>query len=301
MRALVTGWFSFPGMGATAGDLLARDVVCDWLDRAGYPYDVANSSVFGGQDWRSIDPLSYSDLVFVCGPLGNGGPIPELLERFAHCRKVGIDLTMLHELKEWNPFDVLWERDSNAMSRPDIAFLAEAPRVPVVGIVLVRRQKEYAGGAHMEAGETIFRIMNSRDMAAIHIDTCLDPNRTGLRTAAEVEATIARMDVVLTTRLHGLVLALKNEVPVLAIDPIAGGAKVSRQAEVLGWPLVYKVGETSDAELAEAFERCLTDGAALARECRDRAQKYLQSVREEFSSHFRHQAVAARTGEELHT
>ena len=52
--------------------------------------------------------------------------------------------------------------------------------------------------------------------------------RRELRTAEEVESLIARMDVVLTTRLHGLVLALKHGVPVVAIDPIAGGAKLRR-------------------------------------------------------------------------
>jgi exopolysaccharide biosynthesis predicted pyruvyltransferase EpsI len=66
-------------------------------------------------------------------------------------------------------------------------------------------------------------------MAVIAIDTRLDENRTGLRTAGEVESLIARMDVVLTTRLHGMVLALKNGVPAIAIDSVAGGAKVRRQ------------------------------------------------------------------------
>lgn len=32
---------------------------------------------------------------------------------------------------------------------------------------------------------------------------------------------LRRLDVVVTTRLHGLVLALKNGVPALAVDPVA--------------------------------------------------------------------------------
>src|SRR5436305_1693050 len=35
VKALVTGWFSFEQMGASAGDLLARDVACKWLRDAG--------------------------------------------------------------------------------------------------------------------------------------------------------------------------------------------------------------------------------------------------------------------------
>ena len=49
---------------------------------------------------------------------------------------------------------------------------------------------------------------------------------------------IGRADVVVTTRLHGLVLALKQGVPALAVDPVAGGAKVAAQAAVWGWPVL---------------------------------------------------------------
>src|SRR5439155_23727038 len=38
LKILVAGWFSFDDMGATAGDLLARGVVEDWLREAGYGY-----------------------------------------------------------------------------------------------------------------------------------------------------------------------------------------------------------------------------------------------------------------------
>lgn len=297
MKALVCGWFTFPGMGATAGDLLARDVVCEWLERAGCPYDVANSEAFGGADWRSIDPDRYVAVVFVCGPFGNGGVIPEFLERFAHCRRVGIDLTMLHELDEWNPFDVLWERDSDRLSRPDLVFLAPAERVPVVGVVLVRRQKEYAEGAHAEADEMIQHLISSRAATAVSIDTCLDPNQTGLRSAKEVESLIAKMDIIVTTRLHGLVLALRNEVPVVALDPIRGGAKVSRQAKTIGWPLVFQLAETTDKQLVAAFDHCQTvEARVLARECRAHAQRALAKVREEFIEEFKRNPARSREG-----
>ena len=75
MKTLVAGWFSFEQMGASAGDLLARDVVCQWLREAKVAYDVALAPPFaGGVDWRAVDPASYDNLVFVCGPFGNGEP-----------------------------------------------------------------------------------------------------------------------------------------------------------------------------------------------------------------------------------
>ena len=91
MKTLVAGWFSFSGMGATAGDLMARDVVCDWLDEADVAYDVALDPPFtsgpggaAGVDWRAADPRHYARVVFVCGPFGNGPPAAEFLAHFAH-------------------------------------------------------------------------------------------------------------------------------------------------------------------------------------------------------------------------
>src|SRR5215471_11964656 len=86
-KILVAGWFSFKEMGASAGDLMARDVVCEWLSAAGRDHDVALAQPFiGGVDWTKIDPQQYSTVVFVCGPFGNGWPVTDLLQRFSLCR-----------------------------------------------------------------------------------------------------------------------------------------------------------------------------------------------------------------------
>ena len=288
MRTLVAGWFSFQGMGATAGDLMARDLACDWLAEAGHAYDVAVVPPFatpGGVDWRAADPREYSHVLFVCGPFGNGPPVDEFLTHFRGRTMVGLDLTMLQALDEWNPFDVLFERDSSRACHPDLAFAAPAPRVPVVGVVLVHPQKEYKKtGLHAVANAAIHRLLNARPCARVHIDTCLDPwNLYGLRSAAEIEATIAACDVVVTTRLHGTVLAIKNGVPALAIDPVAGGAKLARQARVIEWPVVFTADAIDDAKLAEAFDFCLSDPArAAARQAAARARADLDAVRSQF-------------------
>jgi hypothetical protein len=285
MKTLVAGWFSFKNMKVTAGDLMARDLAGEWLERAGHAYDVALDLPFvGGVDWHSVDPKTYSHVVFVCGPFGNGQMMTEFLERFTDCRLIGLDLSMLEPTNEWNPFDVLIERDSSACSRPDITFLSRQAHVPVVGIILAHVQNEYPGKAkHQVANDAINRLIASREMVAVPIDTCLDPNTTNLRTAAEVDSLIARMDFVVTTRLHGTVLALKNGVPAIAIDAISGGAKVLRQAQTIGWPLVFPVDDLTDDALHKAFDYCQTEEArAKARECRDRAIKVVEEIRNKF-------------------
>jgi Polysaccharide pyruvyl transferase len=284
VKVLVAGWFSFEQMGASAGDLLACELVERWLAEAGRAYEVAYAAPFaGGVDWRRVEPDAYSDIVFVCGPFGNGDPVTEFLERFRGRRMIGVNLTMLESLETWNPFDVLFERDSSRCARPDVVFAAGSPRAPVVGRVLIDAQPEYGErDLHAQADRAIEALLLGRDVAVVPIDTRLDENTTGLRTPAQVEALIARTDVVVTTRLHGLVLALKNGVPALAIDTVAGGAKVRRQGEALGWPVLAAEGLSAES-LEAAFDACLTDETReRARACAEAAAAELAEVHDSF-------------------
>jgi hypothetical protein len=282
-RALIAGWFSFEHMGATAGDLAARDLTCSWLTAAGVEVDVANATPFpGGVDWTQVDPARYSHLVFVCGPAGNGWPLTELLDRFAGCRQVGLNLSMLEALEVWNPFSVLIERDSSRTANPDITFSWISPKVPVVGVVFVHEQSEYADPRHAEAEAAVERVLAGRDLAAVPIDTRLDVPGNPLRSSAAVESVIRRTDAVVTTRLHGLVTALKHGVPAVASDPNAGGAKIIRQAQTNGWKAAFTVDELDDRVLEEALDFCLSaEGRSEAVACAERARARVAEVRSE--------------------
>ncbi len=284
VRSLVVGWFSFEEMGATAGDVIAGDLACEWLEAAGHEVEVAYAGPFeGGVDWRTADPERYDYVVFVCGPFGNGPPVTEFLEHFAGRPLIGLNLTVLDPLDQWNPFHLLVERDSSATARPDMTFLAPPPRAPVVGLVLRTAGSEYGDrNKHERAHAAARRLTELREMAVVPIDTRLDRNSTGLRTPGEVEALIARMDVIISTRLHGLVLGLKNGVPVVAIDSIEGQGKVTRQAETLGWPVRLTLDELDDETLVKAFDFCLGDEARdEARACRERAVRLLEEARDD--------------------
>jgi hypothetical protein len=88
--------------------------------------------------------------------------------------------------------------------------------------------------------------------------------------------------------MHGLVLALKAGVPAVGVDPVAGGGKVSRQAEALGWPGVARVGETSPQELARLLEWCLaTEARTMAAGIAGRAAPALDDIRDRFVALFR--------------
>ncbi|HVQ41736.1 MAG TPA: polysaccharide deacetylase family protein, partial [Vicinamibacterales bacterium] len=191
-RALVAGWFSYEKSDSTAGDLLASDLVCEWLTEAGLAVDVAVAPPFsGGVDLANADPAKYSHAVFVCGPFMPNTHERAFAERFKSCKLVGVNLSLPIPLADWNPFDVLFERDSDRIFRPDITFAASEARVPVIGVCLV---ESYDGARTAVANQAIERLLARRHATVVPVDTRLDENLTGLRTKAEVESLLARMD-----------------------------------------------------------------------------------------------------------
>jgi len=191
----------------------------------------------------------------VCGPFGRRPLLEELVERFR-----------------------------------GLSFAAPLqPALPVTAVLLAQPQDEYGDGLHGAAAEAIARLPDLRPTALFHTDTDLiDADR--IRGAAEVTSLIARADAVVTTRLHGMVLSLRQGVPAVAIDAIPGGAKVTRQAAALGWPAALRADELSDEALGEAWDFCLTDEAReRARECTERARRELGELERSFVG-----ALAAR-------
>jgi len=280
-RALVTGHFT------TVGDLEVLAQVEDELIRLGQPFAVTpfNQRLLSmNPGWvaaSSLEPTGFSHLIVVCGPFiaRYMAQYRQVLEPFRHCTWIGVNLTMTAPLAEYDPFDRLIERDSDRAGRPDLSFLTEVPRLPVVGLCLARPQAEYGERQrHDEAATRLRRLLAEAGVAVVELDTVVprEKNRVGIGTPAEFESICARLDAVVTTRLHGTVLSLKCGVPVLAVDAIAGGGKVTQQAHVIGWDEVHRIDEASDAELAEALRRCLEPAARdTARGCADRARGLL--------------------------
>lgn len=284
-RALLAGAFSFDARHNTAGDVLACEVAEIWLERAGLEHDVAVAGKYGpGVDWEAVDPRRYSHVIWVAGPVWDGRKQRELRERFQDSRLVALDVTLLDELGDWNPYDAVVERDSARLARPDISFLSSELSAPVVGLCLIERQPRYGErGRHDAVVAACRRLIESRPMAVVEIDTVLKPTKPGRRSAAEVEALLARMDVVVTNRLHGLALSLKHGVPVLALDSVEDGAKVSRQAEAVGWPVVLRPDALDDDAVARAFEYCLGEEArATASQARERGMAGAAAIEAEF-------------------
>lgn len=283
-RALILGFLS------TVGDIEVLEQVQQELSEIGLPYDVApykwriRAADPSWLDARRVDPGAYSHLIVVCGPFSRKlfHEERDIFCRFAHCVWIGVNLSMIDPLEEFNPFDALLERDSTRTAKPDLSLRHRVDRVPVVGICLAGTQPEYGPRQLHDMAEAKIRALLARgNVAVLELDTKFPASRNAQRiaNAAQFESLCARVDVLVTTRLHGMVLALKNGVPVVAVDAISGGDKVTQQAKVMGWDEVFAVETVSDAELDAALMRCLSAGARTnALECANTARGLLSDV-----------------------
>ncbi|WBU56037.1 polysaccharide pyruvyl transferase family protein [Paracoccus sediminicola] len=265
-HALLVGHFS------TVGDVEVLHQIQRKLEAMGISYDVSpytDARLAVDESWldkHTLDPQRYTHLIVICGPFTPEMAIQHdaIFGRFQHCVHIGVNLTMVANTAQFNPFEVLLERDSDRIVRADLSFREDTKRVPVVGLCLASAQREYGDRRRGDlAAEKLRRLIASSGAAFIEMDTSVpaETNRFGLSSGAEFEAICSRLDVMLTTRLHGMVLALKNAVPVIAIDPVAGGDKVTRQARILGWPEVFAADQISAEELSDALSRCLSPEA----------------------------------------
>jgi hypothetical protein len=125
--------------------------------------------------------------------------------------------------------------------------------LPVTGVFLTSGQGEYGRRRrHDLVTATLTAWLNTKACAPVPLDTRLDSSDWRLCSSPEMLTTlISRLDVVVTMRLHGLVLGLRAGVPVLAIDPVAGGGKVTAQAAAWNWPAVLTAEQIADQSLLD--------------------------------------------------
>lgn len=282
-RVLVTGWSSVLHGEATAGDVLAMRTVERSLRTSGIRHDTAWSRVMcppGGLALDDADPREYSHLVFVCGP-ATGEAVLDLHERFAHCTRIAVGVSVL------DPGDpavagfhrVIPRDHPDTEPRPDLAAVApqrDTPAMPVLGVLLTGGQREYGARRRHEAVTDAVRPwLDGLDAGLLDLDTRLDPRDWRLASSPEqFHAVLTRLDAVVSMRMHGLVLGLKAAVPVVALDPVAGGGKVTAQARALDWPAVLGAEDLTPEALDRSLAWCLSaEGRARARDVGERMDR----------------------------
>ncbi len=270
MRALVVGWSSVLHGEATAGDVLSMQAVAGALAAHRIEHELAWSAVMcppGGLRLDDADPSRYTHLLWVCGPLTGAAPAA-LHARFAHCRRIAVGVSLVDaNAATVTGFHHVIARDGpDTTPQRDLAARVPQPGVPVIGVYLTEGQAEY--GERRRHGEVSARVQECLaqwDIAGIELGTRLNPRDWRMpSTSAQVESLLRRVDVVVTMRLHGLVLALKNGIPAVALDPVARGGKVSAQARAWAWPAVVGEERIDDGELRRQLRWCLSPAGRAA-------------------------------------
>jgi hypothetical protein len=283
-RILVTWFGSIAGHG-TIGDLFAVQSVVARLVERGFDVSHASATSSAGLAAPNLaiagaDPDAFDVAVFVCGPILKGHPVlHEVLDRFAACRRIGVSVSLMPPTASNHilPFDLVLAREGATAAYEDVAILAPVSPPPLapagrqaplrLGLTLRGRQAEYGADRclHNEvadlAARVVARLEAGRRVEVVEIEHHLV--RAGRR-PEEIEQAYAGCDLVVTSRFHGGVLALRNNVPFIAIDQIAGGAKVSALLGDRGWPHVYRADSIDSAHLCDVAANLTTEPPSAA-------------------------------------
>ncbi len=265
-RAIVLGHFS------TFGDLICLDLVENKLHDAGIIFDVfafdtdARESIGNIKEWENVIPEDYKILIVCCGPYDKAMFDKKgiLLSKFAHCKRISFNTSMIEPIESWSPFQFLIERDSNNNRRVESSFLYDFNHeVSYVTTCFVENQEEYGKRqVHDHIIKVVETNLKHNSILRLKVDTKFPPknNQSGFESVDQLIAVVSRSEFLITNRIHGLVFGLLSGVPVIVIDGIKGGGKVSKQCALIGWPCLN--GELlTDEKLNESIIWARTDEA----------------------------------------
>jgi hypothetical protein len=276
-RTLLVAWYGSFDAGGTIGDLLAVRSAVARLVASGHAVAHATTHAVELAGSRRVAPAGarpagFDALVFVCGPIIRGLPHTQaLFERFATIPRLGVAVSLFppdHPNYD-DPFDRVLAREGRpavfedlAIAAPrDAAVAARRDRRFTVGIVLRGPQGEYgeerclAGRTSDIVREAARTLAGRRGGRVLEIENHL--HRAGI-SAAAIESQYAACDLVLSSRFHGAMLALRHGVPFVAVDQIAGGAKVQALVGATGWPHSYRAEAIDAAGIVAAAEDALS-------------------------------------------
>jgi hypothetical protein len=270
MNTLVCWWGSFDQGGETIGDLWAVCAVVNKLLDAQHKVILAGKTQYSelpvpARSWKEVDPKEVSNLVFVCGPVvGSFAEFTSLIQKFSRCKKIAIGVSILpvSSPKHWNPFDAVIPRDGVTPAWGDIApafhtnwkqATGMSSAGQCVGLCLRGQQSEYGKKACLadQANHLANALAMKTKLPVQMLDTKLnnDPSRSKL-----ILDDFARCKLVISTRMHGGVIALCGGIPALGIDQISGGAKLHSVLFGAGWPYVLRAEEAKTADLDKVIQ-----------------------------------------------
>jgi hypothetical protein len=217
-------------------------------------------------NWWTINPLRYRCVVFICGPVSDEWYFRLLFYKFGLARRVAVGVSIIDANRsDARRFDEIVARDGLSESHFDLSLAGDLTPSSIekstIVICLRGHQNEYGADACCSArvDDLLWRVAERQGLTVTGVSTVVDPVTN---TIEDINRHFAHAKLVLTTRLHGSLIALRHGVPFVAVDQIKGGGKVSAVLGKLGWEYLYSAN-VKEAEIDSACKYILNhDGIA---------------------------------------
>jgi hypothetical protein len=246
----------------TIGDLMAVYNVALSLRRFVSHVDVAwHGNLFELNacrvDFDAIDRQGYDAVVYVCGPITRGHK--KFFAGFPSTKKIAVGVSVTSGADPLTFIDAVYARDSESnrsfdLALADIGYPHFKAGVDVrddrVAVCLVGGQAEYGNDDGHERAAALGE-QASAGRKTVPVQTLLDQTRP---IPASVEIDLQCASSLITTRMHGALLAIYHGVPVVSVDQIRGGAKVTRIVSQLEWP-VFNAWTATPEQLTEELDK----------------------------------------------
>lgn len=269
-RRLLVTWYGSFGHG-TIGDLQAMQSAATHLVARGHNVDHATTraiEIEGARRvaWQATMPSDYDAMIFVCGPiLRHHADTTALFAFFRQIPRLGLAISLMERNSDQfiNPFNYVLPREGGETDYGDLAIIAPFPTSTAkvrdsakVALVLRGAQSEYGADRCLATEtESLAEQAGHAALSAVGGGLLMSIENHLGRSAVEpdgIEPLYAQCDLVITSRFHGAIAALRNAIPFVAIDQITGSAKVSRLLRDLGWTHIYRADEASVYQLTMA-------------------------------------------------
>jgi len=294
-RILIAWWGTSKHGSPTIGDHMAVSNVALALQQSGVKVDVASYHHVECGDanivnWTQINPGAYRCVAFVCGPLSNELYFRLFFFRFRHARKVAVGVSVIDPtLPGTRLFDEIIARDGMPQEEFDLS-LATAPQQIArrerrhIALCLRGHQREYgdANCYSTRVDRTISEITRQFGDHVERIETVVGKHNS----VQHIHQSFADAKLIITTRLHGALLALHHCTPFVAIDQIKGGRKVTSVLGKVPWDHVYPF-DVDEVALEKAchdvisepgINHCIHKASQCARELSQQALRHAVDV-----------------------
>lgn len=268
---LVLVWWGTWQRGATVGDRLAVDNLSRRLREAGLSHSLLSHPIHAAVgDLATSDPFALAPqiktLVFVCGPMVGTKRVRRLLWCCRHTTVLAAGVSLLEQQQEVNQTlkafvardgvpGAIFDLAVDSILSPELHARPERLAQPRIGICLRGSQKDYgADRDQSRLAESLMESIVGRLPAHYErINTVLSAGNT----PEKILCQICSVDLLLTTRLHGSLLALASGVPVIALDQISGGGKLTEVLGRITWPYCFPVDKVDVFQLQSLMTRML--------------------------------------------